>query len=326
MRPAVWPWTELTVSKETAADTLPHCLGERAPTRLIPHLGYMGTHARANVIGLLAVQKTWDASTRDTLFALVGDPSRNVREAALRHLANCELTPLESGLMENLLDRKTGDLRRGVLTVLTRQADEAALASADRLLASKSQPQRLAGLELLRLLVEKKRCETAARARAESYSRAHPKLNETEQQQLSAVLAAEAEAPTLDDALGLLRHDDRTWAPPPVARNVAFHSPAAKLIVSQLTTIFVDRAREVVWFKKPDGDIWKGLLSELTHAFPNPDPKLPAAGTGNGCRWPTCGKIGGDPAGPNCEMRIEWNCCAQRHGSTPRANAMAGIR
>src|SRR6185295_11228529 len=140
--------------------------------------------------GLLAKQKEWDAATRDTLFALVGDASRQVREAALEGLARCRITPGEAVAMEKLLDRKSGDLRRGVLTLLSLQPDNDALVSADRLLAARSQPQRLAGLELLRQLVEGKRAVELARARAGHYRAAHPTLNDAERQQLDAVLAA----------------------------------------------------------------------------------------------------------------------------------------
>jgi hypothetical protein len=112
LKPAVWPWTAYTVSREFAANTLPQNLGERSPTRLLPYLQQMGTQKRAAVIGLLAKQDKWDAATRDMLFAMVGDASRQVREAALGYLAKCKIEPSEAAGIEQLLDRKTGDLRR----------------------------------------------------------------------------------------------------------------------------------------------------------------------------------------------------------------------
>jgi hypothetical protein len=277
LKPTVWPWTVCEVSKELVADALPHNLGERPPTRLIPHLQCMGTGSRALVIGLLANQDKWDTATRETLFALVGDPSRQVREAALQHLAKCQITPEEAGAIEQLLDRKTGDLRRGALTLLARQANEQVLTSADRLLSAKSQPQRLAGLELLRQLTEDKRCASEARGRAHIYSESHPKLNEAERQQIDVVLAEGHEVPKLANALGLLRHEDRTWPPAPAFRDVQFHSPAARCIVTALDELMKANAQQVVSFKKPDGEEWKGLLSDLHYGFPHPDPKMPAS-------------------------------------------------
>lgn len=273
LKPTVWPWTQYAISKELVADALPHNLGERPSTRLIPHLGHMGTHSRVSVLATLAKQEQWDAAIRDTLFAMVGDSSRQVREAALQHLAKCQITSAESAGIEQLLDRKSGDLRRGALTLLTRQADADALASADRLLISKSQPTRVAGLELLRLLVEKNRCTAQARSRAAAYASAHPKLNEAEQQQLNVVLAADAEVPVLANALGLLRHEDRTWPAAPTSRSVQFHSSAAKRILTTLDEMLHAHEQTVVSFKKPAGEEWKGLLSDLNYGFPHPDPK-----------------------------------------------------
>jgi hypothetical protein len=277
LKPAVWPWTACEASKELVADALPHNLGERPPTRLIPHLQHMGTGSRALVIGLLAKQDKWEAATRDTLFALIGDPSRQVREAALQHLAKCQITSEEASTVEQLLDRKTGDLRRGALTLLVRQTDEQVLASTDRLTSAKSQPQRQAGLELLRQLVEGKRCVDEARARARSYSESHPKLNEAERQQIDVVLAVGAEVPTLANALGLLRHEERTWPTAPAARGVQFHSPAARRIVMALDELMKANAQQAVSFKNPAGEMWKGLLADLNYGFPHPDPKKPAS-------------------------------------------------
>ena len=273
LKAIMWPWTEYSISRELVANTLPQNLGERAPTRLIPYLGHMGTYNRVSVMGTLASQQKWDTAIRETLFALVGDPSRQVREAALRHLANCQITAAEAGSIEKLLDRKSGDLRRGALTLLTRQSDAETLASADRLLASKSQPERLAGLELLRLLVEKNRCPAEARSRANAYIASHPKLNESEQQQLNVVLAVDAEVPVLDNALGLLRHEDRTWPAAPVSCYVQFHSLTTTRIIATLDEMIRAHAQTLVSFKNPAGEEWKGLFSDLRHGFPDPDPK-----------------------------------------------------
>ena len=48
------------------------------------------------------------------------------------------------------------------------------------------------------------------------------------------VLAAGGDALTLDNALGLIRHEERTWPDAPVSRGVQFHSPAARRIVTAL--------------------------------------------------------------------------------------------
>jgi hypothetical protein len=278
LKPIVWPWTACNVSKEVAANALANNVGQRPPTRLIAHLPRMSVYSRASVVGMLAAQKQWDSATRDTLFALVGDPSRQVREAALLGLAKCKITVAEAVGMEKLLDRKSDDLRRGVLTLLSLQPDADALASADRLLAARSQPQRLAGLELLRELVEENRCVEPARARAEQYRAGHPTLNDAERQQLDAVLAAGGgEGPTLDNALGLIRHEDRTWPAAPVSRGVQFHSPAARRIVSTLDEMLKANAQQVVTFKNAASEEQKCLFADLTYGFAHPNPNKPVA-------------------------------------------------
>ena len=277
LKPAVWPWSAYAVSKENVAAGLASSLGQRPPTRLIAHIPHMTTYTRPRVLDLLAQQKQWDAATRDTLFAFVGDASKHVREAALLGLAKCQINATEAGAMEALLDRKSSDLRRGVLTLLSSQSDTDALASADRLLAAKSSPRRLAGCELLRELVEKKRGAEACRLRAEQYRVAHPRLNDAERQQLDVVLAVESEPPTLANALGLLRHEDRTWPAPPRARGVQFHSPAGRAIVAALDALLKANAQQVATYKNSAGEEQRQLLAEITYAFPYPDPKRPVA-------------------------------------------------
>ena len=273
LKPVVWPWATHEISKESVAEILPPNLGSRPPTRLIPYLQHMGTRGRSTVIELLAEQGTWDADTRKTLFALVGDPSGSVRESAIQRLQKCELAPEEAVGMEKLLDRKTGDLRRAVLTLLSKQNDAGILASADRLLAATSQPQRLGGLELLRQRVEEKRCVNESRARARKYTEAHPKLNEGEAQQIKVILAEERETPTLANSLGLISHEDRTWPPEPVARDVQFHSPVTRRIVSALNDLFEAHAKEIVTFVDNSGETKKVLLSDAS--LRPIDPKLP---------------------------------------------------
>lgn len=271
LKPMVWPWTGFTVDRQTAADLLPAHLGQLLPQRLIPHLDHMSVGGRTSVVRCLQDQEKWDTATRDTLFALVGDSSKQVRESALLGLALCKITATEAQSMEKLLERKSGDLRRGVLTLLALQPDPEALASADRLLDSKSQPQRHAGIELLREMVEEKRSVSQARERVERYRSKHPVLSESEAHQLDAVLKGEAEAPSLDNALGLISHDDRTWPAAPRARPVVFHTPAARKIVEAVDALFVEHAQRLVTFKQSDGETKTCLLSEFGYGIPHPD-------------------------------------------------------
>ena len=198
--------------------------------------------------------------------------------------------------------------------MLTRQSDTDSLASADRLIDSKSQPTRLAGLELLRLLVEKKRCAAEARSRAAAYASAHPKLNEAEQQQLNVVLAVGNEVPVLANALGLLRHEDRTWPAAPISNSVQFHSAAAKRILTALDEMLHTHGQTVVSFKNPAGEEWKGLFSDIKYGFPNPNPNKSVAEDREHLPLAEVWESGGIPRGP--ELRD-----ARRNGIWLRALA-----
>ena len=56
---------------------------------------------------------------RDALLAMVGDRSPRVRADAVDALRKARLAPAEAPGLEKLLTRKAGDLRRGVLSLLS---------------------------------------------------------------------------------------------------------------------------------------------------------------------------------------------------------------
>jgi hypothetical protein len=89
LKALVWPWMSLKAQPEQVLTPLTVSLGDRPPTRLIPHLKHMNGWAKGHVIDLLSKQKKWDAQTRETLFALVGDSSPATRERAVQAMQNC---------------------------------------------------------------------------------------------------------------------------------------------------------------------------------------------------------------------------------------------
>jgi hypothetical protein len=184
LEPIVWPWHVFTAGQQALADMLLQHRGSRSLTRLVPYLSLMETGTRRTVVHGLAGHKKWDEMTRAGLFALAGDPSIAVREVVFTALARCKLTESEAVQLEGLLNRKAADLRRGVVTLLASQKDRAALASADRLLASADAGHRLGGLELLRHLLGEKRVVEAARLRVEKYRESRPRLSKEEQEQI----------------------------------------------------------------------------------------------------------------------------------------------
>src|SRR5262249_16014942 len=135
LEPIVWPWTAQNISATTLASTLPRCLGDRSPKRLLPYLRIMDSwvcHQAIQQIGQLPASE-WEEEVRATLFSLIADTDAYVRLSAQKALAHCVVTPDEAAVMEKLLTRKTADVRLAALGLLLNQPDDAALASADHL-------------------------------------------------------------------------------------------------------------------------------------------------------------------------------------------------
>jgi hypothetical protein len=274
LKTLVWPWTDYTVNRELVSSVMLRALGKRPATRLIPHLADLTPYERGEAVKLLAKPDKPDATARDTFLAWVGDNSRGVREAALEGLQKCDVSLADAPKLEALLTRGAGDLRRGILGLLLKQADAGALASADRLLAAGAAPQRLAGLELLRQLTDEKRCLTEARERVAAYRKSHPKLAQAERQQIDNVENARAEKCSLDNALGLLEHDKRTWSEKPVNRKALLHSPTSTRILESLDALVHEHREKSITVQHWDDTEEQKLLGEMGYGFPDPKPEL----------------------------------------------------
>ncbi len=259
----------------------------------------MSGWTKHGVIGLLAEQKKWDAQTRETLFALVGDSSPLCRQRAVEVLGKCKIEEAEAQELEALLKRRAQDLRRGLLSLLLQQKDAAALASAERLLNAKDGGQRLAGLEMLRELAVAKRLRDLCRTCAERFRQDRARLSAEEEKALSAIVEVGSEKPMLDNALGLLHLNDLARPIAPRKRCDLCVTPAAIALVEALDALVHEhREDQVVLVPRPqkqsDDEIYNPyldgiatpetrsdpqpiLFANLGYSFPWPDPKLSAA-------------------------------------------------
>ena len=184
------------------------------------------------------------------------------------------MTEVEAQSLEGLLTRKASDLRRGVLTILLNQKDPPALASADRLLAAPSAPQRVAGLELLRRLAEDNRSVATVKQRAKDFRAARTRVTAEEDKHLDVILGAEHEVATLENGLGLLDPDRKTRPAVPRTRKVQLVTPAAKACLKALDKL-VHAHREtpitVLNYLDKEEEV---LLGNAEWRFPWPDSKL----------------------------------------------------
>jgi HEAT repeat protein len=271
----LWPWMTITADQSQVATALVHCLGERSPKALIPYLPLMDGYGKGQAIELLSKIRGKDTEVRETLFAMVGDLDEFVRGKALEAVEKLKVEAAEAPPLEKLLTRKTGSLRRGVLSLLLNQKDEAALRSADRLLGAKHPLQRLAGLELLQQMTAAGRAAEAARARAEQYRSARPELTGEEEKLIEAFLHPEREKPTLDNALGLMDPAQRTPTERPQAvEDMVFESKAAQALMKALDDLIHHYRETTFTLQMWDDSERQELLGNITYGFPAPEPGL----------------------------------------------------
>jgi len=270
LKPLVWPWTTRTVKQSDIARSLLELRGDRPASRLIAHLPKLDTYARRTAIDNLAETKPWPDDVRDAIVELAGDTSPDVRARALETLIGQTLRPAELERLEGYLARKAGDLRRGILALLIKQDDAGALASAARLTAAKDAGQRLAGLELLRLLSDAGRSVAECRAAGEAYRAARKKTNKEEQSQLEEIAKEKLAVAVLDDALGLMNPVDRSPIVPPRNLKVPFITAAASAVLKSLDDL-IHKHREtsirVDTYAGPKDE----LLGTISWGFPKPE-------------------------------------------------------
>lgn len=269
LEPIVWPWTETTLERTDVTGCLALALEGRPPTRLIPHLPQMSAPVRGHALRQIAEVKPWDAATREAMLTLAGDASPDVRSTAIENLAEEKLAAEDLMRLEGYLNRKAGDLRRGILDLLLKQSDAEALASAARLCAAKDASQRLAGVELLRLLADAQRSVEECRRQADAYKTLRKKLTKDEQAHFDALAQDKAVVATLDDALGLLNPADRSPAIPPRDLHAPFFTDAAIACLKSLDELVHEHRETSIKY-----DTYRGkqeeLLGNVQWGFPGP--------------------------------------------------------
>ena len=278
LHPLVWPWLQGKVDRSQIANLLVASLGDRPFSRLVPYLPMLNPWARVRVLSYFADNPNWLPEVREMVIRLAGDSSSDVRRAALRALEKITLTGEESEQLEGLLTRKTADLRSGVIRLLIKLPDEAALASADRLLNSKSIPQRLAGLELVRGLKEQERSVDECLSRAASYREGRKKIAKEEETHLDAIQAKTSPTAglSLENGLGLFDPSQLSPGQPPKEKKVAFWTKAAEkslLALDELihshreTPVTLDKKTvllgTVTWWQFPSASSSQRGLREL---------------------------------------------------------------
>lgn len=256
LQPSIWDWMVLTLDRENIINSLFNLLGDRSPRILVPYLPEMGVWQRIEVIKLLAKQQTWDREVEEIFFAAASDRSLHCRKEIFKLLKDYSLTPEFLTRFEELLTRKGSDLRRGVLNLLLRQADEVTLSSAERLLGSSNAFKRAAGLELLDEMVRAKRSPQNCYVLIEAYRSQRAKRTATEDELLQKFSEpSQQETPTPENGFGLFDPAQRTPAIPPgfPDREVILVTDAARNILRSLDDLIHEHRATPFRWKNWDG-------------------------------------------------------------------------
>jgi hypothetical protein len=273
-KPLLWPWTALSVDRATLLNDLVCAIGDRPIGRVLKYLDEMDLRGRVSVALRLAHLKEWDAEARRAALAMAGDASSQVREYVLTALKKTRIGADEAAQLESYLTRKAVDLRRGVVALLLSQEDAGVLASADRLLETGQPNRRLAGLELLRQLVENDRGADACRERARGFQVKRRQIVKEEQGQLDAILTEEQEVLTLHNSLGLMNPAGRSTVVPPTLRKVQFVTPAAIACLHTLDAFVEEHKNEPVKVQNYEGE-QEQLLGNCRWGLGSPDVTKP---------------------------------------------------
>lgn len=211
----VWPWWTIELTKPLVAEVMSvHSATER-PDRMLPHVKDLDPDSRGAFVRRLAgLNHRWAAEKKapkalegkalDTVLALLGDASLEVREAAFEAIENTPAQPKETQHLIKLLSRKAGDLRIRCIRRISLLPDADMLDVASRLLQDKSKPRQVAGLELLRGAVEAERSVDEARRIAREHDAAHEVESPEERAHIEAITGSAPEPVELDTALGLV--------------------------------------------------------------------------------------------------------------------------
>jgi len=116
---------------------------EKVTRQILPGFGYSFRSEEIKRAATLTKRK------RDFAFSIIKDRSETVRSTAIKALSASALSGSEVQVFEGLLTRKAADFRRSTLELIIKHGEDQVQESAERLIAEKTEDQRLAGLDLL---------------------------------------------------------------------------------------------------------------------------------------------------------------------------------
>ncbi len=150
-KPSVFPWCEISLKKE---DLLHKMLSIAKDSKddnklddLSNFMNFMSTWTRRNYVE--AISKPNTKKQRDTLILSISDKSDAVRSKAFEESLKLDLTKDEYRKMEDYLRFKSGDLRKGLISLLIKQDSDSLYETIERLVNDKLEEKKLASLDMI---------------------------------------------------------------------------------------------------------------------------------------------------------------------------------
>lgn len=262
------------LDRGAVAATMVRVVGNRPLEPLLDFLPSMDPDTRAALADAASKRTRLDGDLRRAIVRMVGDRSTLVRQRAVE--AMDELTPsTEEALeLESLLTRKAGDLRRGVIGLLSRLPTREAVASANRLWAG-TDAQRDAACELLSIL---ERSDDVIAA-AETFGRDGPSAT---QRDVLSVIVGDEDSDAADPTLGLYTPEELTSPRAPKAsKNSRRYTEAASFRIAEALDDLAETHRNTA-FEMVN---WQGSTEVLlgdARWLPSPFQGAPQASDGGG--------------------------------------------
>ncbi|MBC7804757.1 MAG: DUF4132 domain-containing protein [Akkermansiaceae bacterium] len=274
LEPVIWEWDKQTAHAESLADRLPNLLGKRPIERLFPFVALMSSYGRSSIATTIANRKDKTPEMRELLFDLFADTQSYVRDSALKAVEKFTLADDEAERIEGLLTRKAADLRKASLRLLLKRGDEKVLQSGERLTGAKDANQRVAGLDLLTQMVEKKREPVRAKAIVTGFVAARAdKLTAAEKAMVEPLTSDTHVKATLEDALGLMDKAKLTpFDAPRLPKEVPLLTSITALRILREIAALVEKYKETpITGKSYNDDEEEILLGNARWNFPTPD-------------------------------------------------------
>ncbi|MEO0731440.1 MAG: DUF5724 domain-containing protein [Bacteroidota bacterium] len=177
---------------------------------------------------LTKIKLTTDDWRRELIHQGLTDRNSSVQATSLNLLRNLSLSEAEYTLIVDLLRRKAKFFRAALLKIVLAQPTKVLLQLTDDLLAASNVDQRLAGLEILTVLHEKKQQGAYVEQQVTAY-RARPQLNKNEEVLLAKFASSEPEF-RLDNGFGAIDFSDLTPMLEPQRQFTEYQSLLGKML------------------------------------------------------------------------------------------------